>query len=29
MTRMRLKGSTWGFVDVFGKEMKGSEVIKV
>ena len=29
MRRVRLKGSISGFIDVFGKEMKGSEVGKV
>ena len=29
MRRMRLKGSTSDFIDVCGKEMKGSEVGKV
>ena len=29
MRRVRLKGSTSGFIDVFGKEMKGSGVGKV
>ena len=29
MRRLRIKGSTLGFIDVFSKEMKGSEVGKV
>ena len=29
MRGVRLKGSTLGFIDVFSKEMKGSEVGKV
>ena len=29
MRRMRLKGSTSSFIDVFGKDMKGREVGKV
>ena len=29
MRRVRLKGSTLGFIDVFGKEMKESEKGKV